>query len=140
MTSYKNSVLFIFLVAVFFSATAQSEKNRIEQITSSITYLASRELEGRKAGTDGDSLAAVYIRSKLVENGAGLMLKNGFQYFGVIAGVKSGVGNKLSINGHDYQPGVDFQPFSFSANSSLNAPVVFAGFGLSGSSGELEWF
>ncbi|MBK6966618.1 MAG: M20/M25/M40 family metallo-hydrolase [Bacteroidales bacterium] len=128
-----------FLITGFHIAVAQTLNNRVDKLSTAITYLASEELGGRKAGTDGDSLAAVFIRGKFAESGAELLVNKGFQYFNIIAGVKSGEDNKLNINGTDFKPGPDFQPFSFSANSTLTAPVVFAGFGLSGSSGDLKW-
>ncbi|MBK9356634.1 MAG: M28 family peptidase [Bacteroidales bacterium] len=134
----KYIFLQIFLLALL-SAGAQTPDSRTGKLKADVTYLASEELGGRKSGTEGDSLAAVFIRNKLVENGATLLGKNGFQYFGVVSDIRSGEGNKLSIDGTDFQPGKDFQPFSFSSSSSLEAEVVFAGFGISGSSGELKW-
>ncbi|NTW24349.1 MAG: M28 family peptidase, partial [Lentimicrobium sp.] len=104
-----------------------------------VTYLASEELGGRKAGTEGDSLAAVFIRDKFSESGATLLENNGFQYFGVIAEVKSGENNRFTVNNTSFEAGKDFQPFSFSSNTTLDASVVFAGFGITGSSGELNW-
>lgn len=139
MISKKIIFLFSLLFAGFFVASAQTAISRADQLNTTISYLASEELGGRKAGTDGDSLAAVFIRSKLAESGAELLGNNGFQYFGIVAGVKSGEGNRLVSDGNEFEPGTDFQPFSFSSNSSLNAPVVFAGFGLSGTSGDLNW-
>ncbi len=139
MVSKKTIFLFCLLFAGSFIASAQTAKSRVDQLNTTITYLASEELAGRKAGTDGDSLAAVFIRGKLAQSGAELLGNNGFQYFGIIAGVKSGEGNRLGSGGIEFEPGTDFQPFSFSSNSSLNAPVVFAGFGLSGNSGDLSW-
>jgi hypothetical protein len=138
MVLKKAIFLFCLLFAISFSASAQTV-SRADQLNTSITYLASEELGGRKAGTDGDSLAAVYIRSKLAESGAELLANKGFQYFAIIAGVKSGDDNRLTVGQTEFEHGKDFQPFSFSSNSSLTAPVVFAGFGLSGTSGDLNW-
>ncbi len=109
------------------------------QMKESVTYLASEDLGGRKSGTPGDSLAAVYIRKMFSEQGARLMGNNGFQYFGVISDVRSGNHNQLTVNDHPYVQSIDFEPFSFSSNATVNADVVFAGFGLSGNSGDLRW-
>jgi len=134
----KHILLQIFLLLLL-SAGAQTPDARIAKLRSAVTYLASEELGGRKSGTDGDSLAAVFIRNKLVENGAVLLGNNGFQYFGIVSDIKSGAGNKLQVDGVDFEAGKDFQPFSFSASASLDAQVIFAGFGISGSSGDLKW-
>ena len=109
------------------------------QLKESVSYLASEDLGGRKSGTAGDSLAAVYIRKMFTEQGARLMGENGFQYFGVISDVRSGSGNQLIFRNHRYVQSTDYEPFSFSSNATVNAGVVFAGFGISGSSGELSW-
>jgi hypothetical protein len=139
MVFKKTIFLLCLLFAGFLMASAQTGKSGVDQLSITVSYLASEELGGRKAGTDGDSLAAVYIRSKLAESGAELLANKGFQYFGIIAGVKSGNDNRLTVGQTVFEPGKDFQPFSFSSNSSLNAPVVFAGFGLAGTSGDLSW-
>jgi len=138
MKIQKHILIQIFLLLLL-SAGAQTPEARIAKLRTAVTYLASEELGGRKSGTDGDSLAAVFIRNKLVENGAVLMGNNGFQYFGIVSDIKSGAGNKLKIDGVDFEAGKDFQPFSFSASASLEASVIFAGFGISGSSGDLKW-
>ncbi|KAF0197566.1 MAG: putative aminopeptidase [Bacteroidetes bacterium] len=138
MKIQKHILLQIFLFLLL-SAGAQTPDARTEKLRAAVTYLASEELGGRKSGTDGDSLAAVFIRNKLVENGAVLMGNNGFQYFGIVSDIKSGEGNKLKVDGVDFEAGKDFQPFSFSASASLEASVIFAGFGISGSSGDLKW-
>lgn len=135
----KHIILLTLLLAGFLSATAQTGKTGVDRLRNSVTYLASEELGGRKAGTDGDSLSAVFIRDKFAESGATLLENNGFQYFGVIAEVKSGENNSFSVNGTSFEVGKDFQPFSFSSNATIDAGVVFAGFGISGSSGDLKW-
>ncbi|MFH1118415.1 MAG: M28 family peptidase [Bacteroidota bacterium] len=126
-------------LAVSFALEAQTPGIKIEKLKTDVTYLASEELGGRKSGSAGDSLAAVYIRSRLSENGVPLPGSNGFQYFGIISDVRSGPGNRLKIGDREFEPGRDFQPFSFSTSASLEAGVVFAGFGISGTSGELKW-
>lgn len=72
------------------TAFGQSALPLVEKLKAGITYLASDELEGRKSGTVGDSLAAIFIRERFAENGATLMGYNGFQYFGVISDVVAG--------------------------------------------------
>lgn len=135
--------IFFLLVLLFpislTTAFGQSALPLVEKLKAGITYLASDELEGRKSGTVGDSLAAIFIRERFAENGATLMGYNGFQYFGVISDVVAGSKNSLTVVNHDFVAGKDFMPFSFSSSETVDAEVVFAGFGISGVSGDLAW-
>lgn len=135
--------IFFLLVLLFpislTTAFGQSALPLVEKLKAGITYLASDELEGRKSGTVGDSLAAIFIRERFAENGATLMGNNGFQYFGVISDVVAGSKNSLTVVNHDFVAGKDFMPFSFSSSETVDAEVVFAGFGISGVSGDLAW-
>ena len=104
-----------------------------------ITYLASDELEGRMAGSDGDSMAAFYIRNEFRKYGLQLIGKEGFQYFSLVTDINGGPDNAFSVNEKSFAFGKDFMPFSFSTSATLSGDVVFAGFGISGQSGQLEW-
>lgn len=131
------SALFILLFSVgLFAQEAVFSPDRLQK---HIDYLASEKLAGRKAGSEGDSLAADYIRNRFREAGATLLFNNGFQYFSLVADVKAGANNALTANGKENAPGKDFQPFSFSATATATGPVVFAGFAIAGQSGEMLW-
>jgi len=110
-----------------------------DSIKKHIYYLASSDLKGRMAGTEGDSLAAVYIRDHFQSFGSVLLCSNGFQYFTLVTDVKAGKGNRLNVHSKDFSPEVDFQPFSFSSSCSVEALVAFSGFGISGQSDSLTW-
>lgn len=128
------SVIFLSISALALHAQVDAERLR-----SHITYLASQELAGRKAGTTGDSMAAAYIRNEFAKAGAQLKGEQGFQYFSLIAGVKLGFDNKFLFSGNEAQVNTGFMPLSFSATAGAEAEVVFAGFGITGKSGELSW-
>ncbi len=110
-----------------------------EELIGHIKYLSSDALTGRATGTDGDSLAAVYIRSQLAANKLKPLLNNGFQRFKVTNRITAGKNNFLSIDGISYQLDKDLTPFSFSGNSALDAEVVFAGYGFNISNDSLKW-
>ncbi|HPG34440.1 MAG TPA: M20/M25/M40 family metallo-hydrolase, partial [Lentimicrobium sp.] len=57
----------------------------------------------------------------------------------VISDVVAGSKNSLTVVNHDFVAGKDFMPFSFSSSETVDAEVVFAGFGISGVSGDLAW-
>ncbi|MEZ5000046.1 MAG: hypothetical protein R2727_05125 [Bacteroidales bacterium] len=51
------------------------------------------------------------------------------QEFELAASVVAGEGNRFFIGEKQFEPGKDFQPFSFSENGSFTGEVVFAGYG-----------
>lgn len=132
---YRLSILFfLFSVGLF-----AQDKPLTEALKKHISYLASPELKGRKAGSEGDSLAAVYIRDNFRQIGLKPFIGNGFQYFSLVTDVIAGKRNSLKTDEKKFTAGKDFQPFSFSTSDSLTAQVVFAGFGITGESDSLKW-
>ncbi len=104
-----------------------------------VKYLSSDSLKGRMTGSRGDSLAAVYIRRQLEKAGLVPLTGDGFQKFSVTDKVVAGERNFLSFEGRDFSLSDDFMPFGFSGNSSLEAPVVFAGYGFIINNDSLKW-
>lgn len=128
-----------FILFLIYTINYAQEIPNSEILKKHVSYLASPELKGRKAGSEGDSLAAVYIRENLKSAGLQPMFPGGFQYFSLVTDVTAGKSNSLNINGTDYLPGKDFQPFSFSTSDVLTSEVIFAGFGISGESDSIKW-
>jgi hypothetical protein len=134
--------LFVFLfIIVAFPATAQKfdPEITVKDLKENIEYLASDELKGRNSGEAGDLLAAEYIRAKFKNAGLELMYDNGFQKFRLVTSAELGDGNKLVLNQNLYEAGKDFLPYAFSANTSVTAEVVFAGYGLEVDRDTLQW-
>lgn len=128
-------LILIFLVISLFSQNVPSQ----DSLRKHVTHLSSAELGGRKAGSEGDSLAAIYIRNHFISAGLKPAYNNGFQYFSLITDVKGGIDNHLSIDSKEFEYEKDFQPFSFSTSETIEATVVFAGFGIIGQSDSLFW-
>lgn len=99
-----------------------------------IHFLASDELEGRYPGSVGDSMAGIYLQNQFREIG----LKPQRQEFNFLQAYERGSGCKLSISGKAV-PDSAFTPFSFSADSSHNAPLVFAGYGITVKADSFSW-
>ena len=102
-----------------------------------IRYLSSPVLGGRGTGTAGLDDAAKYIGSQFAR--AGLKPLNGtsyFQTFTVSLDNKLGPSNALSYgyrNGTEPKPlelQRDYVPLNFSGSGHADAPVVFAGYGI----------
>ena len=111
----------------------------VGELKSEIGYLASDSLKGRKAGSEGDSLACNFIRNSFQDAGLQLLYNNGFQQFKIITDVTLGTGNKLSVNDRDLKVDTDFRPYSFSANSNLTAGLIFAGYGFDFHEDSISW-
>lgn len=95
-----------------------------------VKYLASPELKGRATGSPELEKAADYIESQFNSFG----LKPTAQPFPVVVGAHLGTNNHLDWTIQDTTTPVGrMQPFSFSSTGALNAPVVFAGYGITDS-------
>jgi aminopeptidase YwaD len=135
------SWLYIILIFCFLSnseVTSQNSRSLI-QIEKTIKYLASEELEGRRAGEKGDSLAAEYIRYQFNKAGLELLFDNGFQSFSLVSSVEIGDNNYLYVRDKKYEVKTEFLPYSFTANKQVSAPVAFAGYGFSIDQDSLLW-
>ena len=134
--------LIVFLLVVLVSPVFAQKFNpeiTVKELKDDIGYLASDELKGRKSGEAGDLLAAEYIRTKFKNAGLQLMYENGFQKFMLVTSAEIGEGNKLTVNETSYEVENHFLPFAFSANSTVTAGVVFAGYGLEVDKDTLQW-
>ncbi len=109
------------------------------ELKEEITFLASDSLRGRYPGTPGCRTAALYIRDHFHKAGLTLLGDDGLEPFRVTVSIRPGKDNRLII-GHDtLKAGRDFRPMSFTANASLTAPVVFAGYGFDIGEDSLQW-
>ncbi len=133
--------------AICFLVTCASAQHRAPaapleaNLRKHVEYLASDKLEGRKTGEAGATAAASYISNqfaqfKLKPGMKGEKSKGGFlQPFPYVAGVTISPTSYLSFNGRagqqKLQTGLNYAPFANSLNGEVvNAPLVFAGFGI----------
>jgi len=152
--------IFGIILIVLITLSCSKEKKRspevtVDELKKHISYLSSDGLKGRRTGSEGDSLAAIYIRSELAKSGLHPIYNKGFQQFRVTDKIIFGPANKLVINGTllkattDFAQLVingtllkvttDFAPFAFSQNNSFSGEVVFAGYGFDIKEDSLKW-
>jgi peroxiredoxin len=106
-----------------------------------IKYLASDELEGRRAGEEGERKAGDYIAGEFERFGLAPLGDGGtyFQTLEVIADVRLGDENSLEFL--QILPGVrnlitdikfekDYIPFGFSSRDKMDGELVFCGYGI----------
>lgn len=130
-----SAVMFFILLI---SCNSGREITEVE-LLDHISYLASDSLKGRLTGSDGDSLAANYIRNDLESYGFKPVEGDGFQSFSVAMKIQAGPENSLSIGERHFNLGTDFVPSAFSSNSGLVSEVVFAGYGFNINTDSLQW-
>lgn len=137
-TTFKHSLILLLWMVCCVPAIVSSQHNKstIHRLQQHIIHLASDEMAGRLPGTKGDSLAIKYIHQQFQR--AGLVLP-GNQRFEVTSRVEAGSGNHLIVGPDTLVMGIDFTPLGFSSNTSVEAPVVFAGFGFNITSDAIHW-
>lgn len=138
----KKQFAFLLIALTFAACTNQPKYNAeitASEIADHINYLASDSLAGRKPGTDGDSLSAVYIRDKFAEFGLKLMGQNGYQYFDAVTNAHAGENCTMKFGTSELNLNDDFVPYSFSENGTVNAKAVFVGYGFDIDEDSLKW-
>ncbi|MFO7614317.1 MAG: M20/M25/M40 family metallo-hydrolase [Bacteroidales bacterium] len=135
--------IFVFLFyfiggSALISQPVFTETITAEDVKAHISYLASDELAGRYPGTPGSYAAAVYIREQFISTGLTLLGDDGLQIFDAVVSVKEGA-NSFQSGDITGTAGEDFGPFPFSASTTLEAGVVFAGYGFDFQHDSLSW-
>ena len=97
-----------------------------------VTYLSRSEMKGRGNGSPELDQAAEYIASQFRTWGLKPAGEAGtyFQTFELTTGVAFGSKNELQLNGASLKVNEDFAPIAFSNTAEFEAPVVFAGYGI----------
>ena len=137
-----RTLLFAIILTAFAAWSCNSSISRNiypNELEDHVRFLSSDELKGRMTGSEGDSLAAVFIRDRLQMAGLEPLSGDGFQRFEVSDKVTSGKRNFLSFGGQSFDPVTDISPFSFSETAELKAEVVFAGYGFRISNDSINW-
>jgi len=136
----KTPYLLFLLAAVLFSSCSEKivPGITVEELDNHVRFLASDELRGRYPGTPGDSVMNEYLMQYYMA--AGLKGVEGLyrQDFEILTGVFPSEQNIFLVEEYNALQGEDFYPFSFSGNGSLEAEVVFCGYGYDFSSGDVS--
>ncbi len=138
----KQMKLTVLLLLVIFLASCGQKFNpdiTVDDIKQSVYYLASDSLKGRQSGEAGNDLAAAYILDKFEKAGLQPMYDNGLQKFSLVASAELADGNALSVGERSFEAEKDFLPYAFSANTTVEAGVVFAGYGIQVNRDTLQW-
>lgn len=105
----------------------KADKAIVSQLQSHIKFLADDKLEGRRAGTKGEQLAADYISGQWKAVGLEPKGADGWwQTFEINDGKQINPGTFLFVNGSELRLDQDFYPLNSSANKATEAAVSMA--------------
>jgi len=135
-----NYILFGF-IAIFLFNSCQIKNSKITtgEINDHIHYLASDALKGRYPGTPESKIAANYIKSNFAKSGLKLLAENGLQKFEVVTDITTGENNALQFEETAGTLFENFAPLAYTQNASLEAKVVFAGYGFVIETDKILW-
>jgi hypothetical protein len=127
-----KKLLVAFFLFSFIVGNAQklkkADKIIVQSLKSHIEYLASDKLEGRRAGTPGESLASEYISKQFQQ--AGLQPKGDdgswLQVFDIYDGKEVKPSSYFFINGTELKLNKDYFPLPYSPNASVEAVPTIA--------------
>ncbi len=133
--------LALFAASLFIACATPSHAQELNEsaarILNDIKILASDEYEGRGIGTDGLNKAAEYIATEFKQSGLEVTTANGgpFQAFEINDGSRMGQVNSLVLRGADGKTlslklEDDFLPCAFGSSGTIDAPIVFCGYGI----------
>jgi len=128
----------LFLAHLAGPCLANEEKPQFtsEEFLEPIKFLASEKLKGRGDGTKELDEAAQYIEKRFKKFGLRPAGDNGgyLQRFSITVGAQMGAKSSVTYQNDGTRKtltaGQDFAPFSFSKDVSVQAPLVFAGYGI----------
>ncbi len=123
--------------AALAAGPARLDPPQPESYLEHVKYLASDELEGRGAGTEGLKRAEAYVAKQFEAAGLQPAGDNGtyLQAFTVTTGATMGDVNRFEVTQggetESLTPEEDYIPLNFSSSGSVAGGVVFAGYGAS---------
>jgi hypothetical protein len=117
--------LLILIILVAQAAQAQklkkADKQVVQQLKAHVHYLADDKLEGRRAGTNGEKLAAAYLEEQFRAIGLAPKGDNGSyqQVFDIAEGKMMLPESRFIVNNQELRAGEAFFPLAFSPNGTI---------------------
>jgi len=146
-----RTAVFVPLVAMFVALLAAADRTRADEaaevekrLAATVRCLASDDLQGRAAGSKGLESAADHIAAQFAQVGLKTSLFGGapHQRFPLTTAVKLGSVNRLHFVSPgkesdktemlELRLGSDFTPLAIGASGTVDLPVVFVGYGITG--------
>lgn len=134
----KHIIIAFFLPFLFQTLAGQqaydfSEHSIESRLKEDIYTLASEEMEGREAGTEGEVKAAAYIKERMIEIGLQPLFDDSYyQEFPFPGEWVWGDNNSLTYMGQSFPSNMDYYVLPGSSSGSWTKPLVNLGFGVTG--------
>src|SRR5438128_532782 len=132
---------FALVVLVFPILAGDAPNPSVERMRTDLTFLASAECEGRGPGTAGIDKAADYIAEEFRKAGLKGAMPDGsfFQPFTIKGAARLAKDVELSLAGEGFgsmalKLNSSFNPMPETGAGTVDAPIVFAGYGISSKS------
>ncbi len=126
----KKMILLLILIIACKNPSIPDDKNiTADDIYTHISFLASDQMEGRKAGSKSDHQTAAYVAKCFDAYGLIPVGNSFFQEFEFAAGMA--LGKKNFISSEERISDSDFTTLSFSSSGQIMDQIVFAGYGIS---------
>jgi peptidase M28-like protein/PDZ domain-containing protein len=131
MRNTHKTIVAVAAVVALSAAAALSQSAATSTTRTYVETLASERFAGREAGSAGERLAGDYLASQLTRLGAKpLPGRNSlFLPFEFTAGSRDG-GSRVTIGSSTFTAPQDVLSLSFSDDTEVTAPAVFAGYGI----------
>jgi hypothetical protein len=117
----------LLFISSFVSAQkiTKADKTIASYLQQQVSYLASDELKGRRAGDPGEQTAANFIASKFTEIGLSPKGDNNtyFQLFSINDGKMIDPSTQMIVNGRKMNAGIDFIPLSNSPKGNAKGEI-----------------
>jgi len=130
LTFYLNSLIAVPTTRTASEVVSDLSASRYFQ---DVKYLSRDEMKGRGDGSPELDKAAEYIAAQFRSSGLRAMGDNKtyLQAFQLTTGATIGKYNELELGGRKLRINEDFVPITFSNSATFDAPLVFAGYGIS---------
>ncbi len=137
----KSCIAYIILLSLLGSCSLKFNPSINENdLKVHLSFLASDSLKGRDPGTPEDSVTTSYIAGEFKKYGLKPFFNESYiQHFEIISNISATESNALVFNSKSYTQHEDFLPRNFSANSSVKADIVFAGYGFEFQNDTITW-
>jgi hypothetical protein len=131
MRTTQQTIVAVAAVVALSAAAALSQSAATSTTRTYVETLASERFAGREAGSAGERLAGDYLASQLTRLGAKPLPGRDslFLPFEFTAGSRDG-GSRLTIGSSTFSAPQDVLSLSFSDDTEVAAPAVFAGYGI----------
>jgi hypothetical protein len=131
MRNTRNTIVAIAAAVALSSVATFSQSASTSTTRTYVETLASERFGGREAGSPGERLAGDYLAAQLVRIGAKPLpgRDSVFLPFEFTAGSRDG-GSRIAIGSSTFSAPQDVSSLSFSDDTEVTAPAVFAGYGI----------